>query len=278
VSLAFDHLVHFLQRNPMEAAELMSQAGFHAVPGGRHPQWGTWNSLCYFGLSYVEFLAVEQEETARRSDNPLVRQLLADVAAAGEGMGQIALRTSRIDEWAARLQAKGIRVTGPVAAGRTRADGSAIRWRMLFLHAEVSHAEGSGVLPPFLIEWEEPDEERKEDLAKRGLWAAHPNGAESLLEVAYAVRSLEEAVERWRQWFALEAEAVAFDERLDAWCQRIALPGGDVLLCQPKGEGWAAQALKKRGERPFLARFGGSGREQVWNFLGVSYQLDRQRK
>jgi hypothetical protein len=271
MNLSFDHLVHFLRRNPAEAVAAMGQAGFHAVPGGRHPLWGTWNSLCYFGLSYVEFLAVEQEETARQSDNPLVRQLVADIASAGEGMGQIALRTTRMDEWAAHLPAKGIRVTGPVAGSRTRGDGSVIRWRMLFIQAE-----GGGFQPPFLIEWGEPDAERMEDLAKRGIWAAHPNGADSFLEVVYAVHHLEEAVDRWHQWLAAEAGAVTYEKQLDAWCQRIALPGGDVLLCQPKGDGWTAHALRERGERPFFARFGGGRGEQVWSCFGGSYGLAGQ--
>lgn len=207
--------------------------------------WGTWNSLSYFGLTYVEFLAVEREDLARESENPLIRQLVADQKR-GEGLGQIALRTRQMDEWAKRLRQTGLTVTGPVAGSRTREDGSTIRWRMLFLDDH-----GSALQPPFLIEWEESDEERVKDLTRRGVIAPHANGARSIQSVCYAVTDLEEAVRRWQHWFGWESSEVFTEEQLGAKCRQLVVPGGSIVLCQPLGSGLASRALQSRGERPF---------------------------
>ncbi len=265
--LTFDHLVHFVHRTPQEAAEQFFQAGFHAVAGGRHASWGTWNSLSYFGLSYVEFLAVEHQELARQSENPLVRQCIEDEAK-GEGFGQIALRTNEMDAWAERLRSQGLQVTGPVAGSRTRDDGTTLRWRMLFLEDA-----DSALLPPFLIEWSETDEERIEDLTDRGIIDAHPNGAAHLMSVGYAVTDLEEATARWQSWFGWKKSEVFHDKELGAICQAFELPGGNVVLCQPTEEGLAQTAWKNRGQRPFFARLAGASKNNEYKIGGGSYFL-----
>ncbi|KMZ40246.1 MULTISPECIES: VOC family protein [Bacillales] len=267
MQLTFDHLVHFVHRTPQEAAVQFCQAGFHAVAGGRHASWGTWNSLSYFGLSYVEFLAVEHPELARQSENPLIRQCIEDEAK-GEGFGQIALRTNEMDVWAERLQSQGLQVTGPVAGSRTREDGTTLRWRMLFLEDA-----GSNLLPPFLIEWSQTDAERREDLTNRGIIGAHPNGAAHLKSIGYAVTDLEEATARWQSWFGWEKSEVFHDKELGAICQAFELPGGNVVLCQPTEEGMAQTAWKKRGQRPFFARLTGGGKDSEYKIGGGSYFL-----
>jgi len=57
VEFSFDHLVHFVQ-NPLGAMEDAKKMGLHAFAGGNHEKWGTYNSLAYFGLSYIEFLGI----------------------------------------------------------------------------------------------------------------------------------------------------------------------------------------------------------------------------
>ena len=250
MQLSFDHLVHFVHRPPGEAARLFQEAGFHAVAGGRHTHWGTWNSLSYLGLSYVEFLAVEETAVAKQSDNPLIRQLVGE-AERGEGFGQIVLRTRQMDAWVERFQSLGLKVTGPVAGSRTRDDGKILQWRMLF--AEDPH---SARQMPFLIEWSETDEERKADLTQRGIIAPHPNGATELQAVGYAVSDLEAAAADWTRWFGLPSQAVFDDEQMGARCLTFSLPGGNIVLCEPQQDGWAKRMLQSRGERPFFARVG----------------------
>lgn len=45
MKLELDHVVHFLNRHPIEAVNLLKNYGYHAVMGGRHENWGTHNSL-----------------------------------------------------------------------------------------------------------------------------------------------------------------------------------------------------------------------------------------
>ncbi|MGW9129178.1 VOC family protein [Paenibacillus chitinolyticus] len=249
MQLVLDHLVHFLDRAPAEAAEKFRQAGFHAIAGGRHEAWGTWNSLSYFGLSYVEFLAIEVEELAWQSNNPLIGQLVGDCNL-GAGLGQIALRTQQMDEWARKLIEKELVVYGPVAGSRKREDGSLLRWRMLFFEDPKSQLR-----PPFLIEWQQSNEERVEDLRKRGIISPHPNQATDLRSVGYAVLDLEDAVNTWKRWLDCLVSGIWMDERLGARCQALELSGQRIVLCQPVAEGLASQALAARGQNPFFASF-----------------------
>lgn len=247
--VAIDHLVHFIHRPPAEATELFRQAGYHAVAGGRHEAWGTWNSLSYVGLSYVEFLAVEDEALASQSDNPLIRQLVMD-REVGEGLGQIALRTTELDAIAERLRAKDLIVHGPVLGSRKREDGSLLVWRMLFLEDP-----NGNLLPPFFIEWQQTDEEREADLRRRKIIAPHPNGSHTWQSVGYAVTNLEEASRAWQYWLDCQMGDVFIDERIGARCQAVELAGASIILCEPIAKGLADDALHTRGERPFFAAF-----------------------
>lgn len=262
---AFDHLVHFLHRAPEEATSAFRQAGFHTMPGGRHTHWGTWNSVCYFGLSYMEFLAVQDAEIAGQCDNPLIVQLVQENAL-GEGMGQIAIRTSEIEQWADRFRVLGLEVIGPLPGSRMREDGTRIAWRMLF-----AKDPDSRLRLPFFIQWEQSDEERLHDLQSRGIIAEHSNGAERLLEVGYAVRHLEETVQLWERWFGWKAGASYADGQIAADCQTFTLSGGNVTLCQPKGMGLTKQALETKGERPFFARMAGMKDSMALYLYGGSY-------
>ncbi|PGC46472.1 VOC family protein, partial [Bacillus wiedmannii] len=130
---------------PKEAEKRMGELGFHTVQGGEHTNWGTWNSLCYFDLSYIEFLAVQHEDTARQADNPLVQETVEKLRDR-EGMLQIALRTDHIEELAVRFMEKGLQVKGPFEGKRMRNDGHLIEWKMLFVEQE-----DSGPKLPFFI-------------------------------------------------------------------------------------------------------------------------------
>lgn len=133
--LVFDHLVHVIQGTPIEAVKRMKSLGFHVLEGGEHTNWGTWNSLSYFDLAYIEFLAVQNENKAKQADNPLVLQAI-DKLMDGEGMLQIAVRTDRIEELAATFVEKGLHITGPIEGKRIRKDGHLIEWKMLFVNQE----------------------------------------------------------------------------------------------------------------------------------------------
>ncbi|MFM1651993.1 VOC family protein [Brevibacillus sp. B_LB10_24] len=270
-SLSLDHLVHFINSHPETAVQEMQRLGLHAVAGGRHETWGTYNSLCYFGLTYLEFLAIEDRQRAAEvRDNGLIRQIAADLPE-NEGLSRIALRTGDIAGLASQLTSMGLTVTGPVPGSRTRSDGSVIRWQMLFAEGE---RERDGLPLPFFIQWGEGDDDRRQDLTDRGIIAQHPAGSLRMEYVACAVQQLEETAVRWQEWFGLEPGVPYTDCELNAACQALRCDGGDILLCSPLGEGIVAQTLAERGERPFLVRFSGKARSSAKHLvLGSFYQL-----
>ncbi|MCL6452032.1 MAG: VOC family protein [Alicyclobacillus sp.] len=165
-TLALDHVIHVVRDPEVARRRFERAAGVHTVPGGVHPAWGTWNTLAYFGLSYIEWLGVQDPAVAAHSTfgrNALNR------LAMGEGASQFALRTRQMDELAAAWQRRGLSFTGPVEASRKRPDGSELRWRMLFPEQLKGAGEAGGpALLPFVIEWGEDDRERLAELRTSG--------------------------------------------------------------------------------------------------------------
>ncbi|MBB6451415.1 hypothetical protein HNR44_003422 [Geomicrobium halophilum] len=150
MDLYFDHLVHFSQ-NPTVAVKDFQTEGLNAFPGGRHEKWGTYNSVCYFGLSYIEFLGIEDMNQAKRAiDNDLVRQAVQELSLeSNRGMSRLAFRTNHLQKWARHFEKTGVRVDGIHSGQRKKEDGSFIEWSMLFPKSQ------SGLELPFFIEWQQ---------------------------------------------------------------------------------------------------------------------------
>jgi Glyoxalase-like domain len=266
----FDHLVH-LVHSPKKAMQAARECGIHAVEGGSHSDWGTANTLCYFDLSYIEYLGVENPSVAEKArGNPLVRQALEDLAT-GEGPARIALRTDNLEEAARLLKEQGWKVAGPFPGSRTRPDGTVLRWSLLFPEGPADELP-----PPFLIQWEQTDEERRKDLKQRGAIAPHSAGDLRLNHVAFAVRDLGRAAE-WEKGFGLKPGKEYVDKVLNAVCRELLLTGGDLLFCAPIGDGPVARVLQTRGERPFLVTFSGAERDEDWRIFGGVYRFFRER-
>ncbi|MGD8190734.1 VOC family protein [Brevibacillus ginsengisoli] len=266
--IAFDHLVHFITASPQQAVNQMSQLGLHSVVGGRHENWGTINALSYFDISYIEFLSLEHPDVAEGArEYGLIDQLLRDLPN-GEGMGTIALRTSNIEQAKQHLINQGVQICGPFPGSRKRSDGKVIRWKMLFLRKETA-----GLPLPFLIEWEQMDEERRSDLTQHHIISSHPAGELKLDYVAFAVNDLDSSIREWRNCFALSAGAPYIQEEWNATCQLLHVTGGNLLFCQPNGEGIVSEVLDTRGERPFLVNLSGAGNPREHQLFGSIYRL-----
>lgn len=160
--MKLDHAVFFTEQAPdVIAAE---QDGAHR--GGSHERWGTHNALKYMQNAYIEWLAVENAEIARLSDNPLVRLLRHDLEAYGDGWGTLCFSTDRIERLETRLRQTGIRTSGVLGASRKTASGALKKWKLLFVKEEVTDR-----LPfPFFIQWEEDEETRRRKLTEEGLF------------------------------------------------------------------------------------------------------------
>ncbi|ALS28759.1 glyoxalase/bleomycin resistance protein/dihydroxybiphenyl dioxygenase [Paenibacillus sp. 32O-W] len=267
MSFEFDHLIHYV-REPNEAIRLLRQTGLHAVEGGRHEQRGTYNALCYFDLSYIELIGVFDQQLADRNRTP--HSLLHTIANAScaEGFVRLAIRTNRIEEDAERYAKQGFEVIGPVQGHRKRPDGSSVRWQQLYL----AHPDQRFPLP-FLIQWEENDEERRHDLAKRNVISPHPSGIVELSYVALAVRDFQTAAD-WSRWFGLALGDVVTDESIQAECRTLKLPGGNLKFCKPAGAGIVSDALAERGEGPFMVGLSGGLKREEAYLLGGRYRFN----
>ncbi|MBM7646720.1 hypothetical protein JOD45_002953 [Scopulibacillus daqui] len=262
----FDHIVHYTN-NPERAVGQMKAFGFHAQMGGQHPDWGTYNGLCHFDLSYIEFIGVEDIHKAESvADNFLIKQIAAEKDL-GDGLCRIALRTNDIEQAGEWFRQKGLIIKGPVEGSRRRADGSLLKWSMLFIEDQ----ESDPYHLPFIIDWKQTDEERRKTLINQQIIKRHCLHDAKLAYAAVAVKDLETSIMKWKKWFHLDDKPIVFNKKLNARYCKLLLKGTDILLCSPTGDGLVADTLKQRGERPFLLKLSETKVEKKADLFGGTY-------
>ncbi|WP_409301129.1 VOC family protein [Peribacillus sp. SCS-155] len=241
--ISLDHVVHFVKNDPSFAIKEMEDRGWHAVHGGRHEKWGTYNSLMYAGLSYIEFLSVEDTAIARASDNPLIQLLLKDQ----EGLGQICLRTADISALKRQLAKEGFETGEILDAQRIREDGKVLQWKMLFIKKE------SGLPYPFFIQWGQRDEERLKDLKGSGILTAGQS-RRKIAAVHFGVNDIESTIKEWEVLLGKPAGEIYIHN--NCRCCSISLRSTELVFRQPISEGYVSNMLKLKGERPYLVVLG----------------------
>ena len=263
MEFCFDHLVWFSKR-PEEAISLLRQIGIHTARGGRHEFWGTYNSLSYFGLSYIEFLGIENFSIAvNQEDNRLVTQIVELLGKGNqEGPARVAIRTNSIERLAVKLKEEGYIVYGPLSGERVRADGQVIRWSLLF-----PEGKDSDLTLPFFIQWEKSDEVRLFEFEKQGLIGSHPLGNLKLESVGFVVQNLEETLSTWGKLLDLQQSEEFIDSSINACCRELELSGTKLRFCTPIREGLAADVLKRRGPAPFLANLEGANQSRFFEVM-----------
>ena len=115
-----------------------SRYGLASVEGGRHAGWGTANRIVPLGETYLELIAVVDQEEAASS--PVGRWVASGQV--GRPLGW-AVRTSNLDAVAQRLD------LAVRPGSRRTTDGTELRWRT----AGIDQA-GADPSLPFFIEWE----------------------------------------------------------------------------------------------------------------------------
>jgi hypothetical protein len=265
LNLAFDHLVHFTN-DPITAAEKLQQEGFLAFPGGEHPNWGTFNALSYFGLSYLEFLGINHRNTAETAalENDLINQAI-QLLPNSEGFGRVALRTSDIESVASRMKGMGFKIQGPIPGHRTRADGITIQWKMLFTKTPGDEQ----LLPfPFFIQWHQSDEERKQDLDKYS--KTHSISNLKLKEVVFAVHDSHKTASTWSEYFQLKLRPLEKEQE----AYMLVLNGGNLVFKSTRSSMVVAERLKSHGEGPFLMNFVGDQIIPATEIAGSYFQVN----
>lgn len=192
MDLSLDHVVHY-SNDVQSAVETFQAEGLHAVMGGSHKQWGTHNGLSHFGLTYIEWLGIEDETVLKRSRgrNPVFQdayRLLPESPV----LHKMAIRTPNIEGILQSLQQKGIQTSGILANSRVNREGQLIRWKMLILENQP------GQIPyPFFIEWEESDDERLRNLERSGV---APNRIEAEVRISDLVFHTPDPVQVTKEW------------------------------------------------------------------------------
>lgn len=238
MSLALDHLVHFVYQDLENITERLQTKDILAKKGGSHSDWGTYNHLAYFdNLAYIEWLAVEHEEIAQTADNPLIRQLMKE-RQLGDHLAQMAFRTTDIQHAENRLKERGF-PTILLDGKRRRDDGSLLEWTMLFIKDDSSL--------PFLIEWSQSDHERKRDLINQSML----DETRSLQTVYYATKNVEDTVQRWESAFSMIRGSSVICDELAGEGVEIPLENAKLVFMQPTGDGHLQDVLFRKGEGPF---------------------------
>ncbi|MGM0845004.1 MAG: VOC family protein [Bacillota bacterium] len=266
-SLAFDHLVHF-SSNPISVKNTMLQHGIQVIEGGMHENWGTYNTLAYFGLGYIEWLGIQDPYVSIQvDDNPLIQQLVTELPL-GDHPGRIALRTNNMDQLAVELKEKGLKLHGPVKGSRLTDSAELLQWSMLFI------AEERPTLPlPFFIQWGEDDAVRKEKLK---VHSSHPAGSLQIKDVLLAVENLEDTISRWSSLFDLQIGEAYIHEEFGAKCQRLYLLHGNLLFCTPVEDGVVQDFLNEFGERPFGLQLENGHENQSIVTQGAMYEITKE--
>jgi 4-hydroxyphenylpyruvate dioxygenase-like putative hemolysin len=241
-ALGLDHVILAVPDLAAASTELGEKLGLSVQPGGSHPGWGTHNAIVRFGVIYLELIAVNDRELARR--RPRGERMLQAVAT-GPGWSGYALGAADAEAAAAAILARGLNVQPPEPGRRTRPDGVELRWRS----ANLDDGMWGGSLP-FIIQHETPAE-------TRASWtpaAGHPLGAIGIKALGVAVDNLAESIPTYTALLGGEPSR----DRLEyAQAERATwrLMDGTVLrLMAPEtaGQGVVAEHLSKRGPSLFI--------------------------
>ena len=193
--MKFDHIVHYVI-NPSEALQTLKDQGVFGKLGGEHEKLGTYNTLVYFQLKYLELLGFKDVKTIKQNEEQIVsfrplRHVVND--AKREGFIEIALRVEGLQNIADSFTKKGLIVYGPTALSRKTPAGNELKWELL-------HVEGDPELEvplPFFIDWKMSDEERLANLKQSGYL---DEGNLDITHIYIAVNSFEHSVDKWKYY------------------------------------------------------------------------------
>lgn len=266
----FDHIIHYVE-DAHEAQRVLKEKGFSAVAGGRHESRGSYNTLLHFGLSYIEYLAIDNVDLFKEVKAAEVKwspfwTLSKD--AFREGFLRVNFRTTNLDQLAEDFRSKGLEVNGPVELSRKQPDGTLLEWKLLY--ANDPHSD---VPLPFFIDWKQTDEERQAFLEEKGVITEHEQGESRIQKASYVVKDLEKTIAHWSEWFGLEKEPEEFSEEWNAKTQTLTLSGGSIQFVEPAGKGIAQETLDAIGERLFSLEIEVEKSLDSFEYKGAQYKF-----
>ena len=219
--LGLDHIVIAVLDPDAAAAELEQRVGLACTGGGRHPLWGTYNRLAWFGDTYAELIGVFDRTLT--GHGPISRAVMAALDAGRGGFVTYAVATDDAAGDRARLCAAGAGLGEVEARSRTRPDGEIVRWRAAFPPALGPDR------PPFIVEHELVGAEWGAEVRAARAGAAHPiGGAVRVARLRLSVGRVHAAATAYRRelgiTFTGDPPVATIGE------QRVSLRRGDPLL------------------------------------------------
>lgn len=196
-TMKWDHLVHYVN-DLVKPVEIFGAHGLVAFKGGSHKDWGTYNALSYFGLTYLEFLGIENLELAKATEHNLVVKDAVELLPEHEVLSRVVIRTDDIEEVAASLKAAGLSLSPIIDGKRLDNEGRLIEWRMMTIAGDFG-----GLVYPFIIQWSGTDTERVERLTSSGVIKPHPAGEVEIVRAVFHVSDPEAAANHWGTIFGL---------------------------------------------------------------------------
>ena len=193
----WDHLVHYVNELD-KTMEIFKENGLIAFKGGSHKEWGTYNTLSYFGLTYIEFLGIENLELAKATEHNLVVKDAVTTLPEHEVLSRVVIRTNDIEEMAASLKKAGLTLSPIMDGKRLDTYGRLIEWRMMTIEGDFQ-----GLVYPFVIQWKGTDEERLENLTSSGINRPHPAGDAVIKKAVFHVTDPVSVAKNWGQLFDL---------------------------------------------------------------------------
>ncbi len=196
--LQWDHTIHYVN-DLSKAIRSFEGNGLRAFNGGSHKQWGTYNALSYFDLTYIEFLGIEDRELAIKAEptNLVVKDSLTNLPD-HETLSRVAIRTDDIDQTLDSLKLHGLELSPIIDGRRLNAQGQWIEWRMLTIGGDFQ-----GLVYPFIIQWKGTDSERLSNLIKTGVIESHPVGLVNIESAVFTVSDPSAAAAHWSKLFGL---------------------------------------------------------------------------
>lgn len=137
--MELDHILLAVRDLDRAAEQLEREHGLSSYVGGNHPRWGTGNRIVPLGDSYLELIAVVDQDTAVATD--IGRWVANGASATGAPIGW-AVRPGDLDATVERLAMTAFE------GSRERPDGTMVRWRMAGIERAFVNPE-----LPWFIEW-----------------------------------------------------------------------------------------------------------------------------
>jgi catechol 2,3-dioxygenase-like lactoylglutathione lyase family enzyme len=189
--VGLDHIIIGVH-NLAEATRIFSERlGLAVSGGGIHPTGGTENRIIVIGDTYLELIAVREQDEAQPG--------MLNRLAKGEGYLNCALASDDIEADSMAMARRGVKVIGPTAGLLRAVDGRSRGWS----RADIERPDLAQRYP-FIIQHDSTGQERRTRLAG---WVAppeHPLGVTKVLSTTIAVADLKEAKQRFQHIYGLQ--------------------------------------------------------------------------